>query len=76
MTAVFLSVMRNKTIVMNKKQTRRVVSEQLCGILTDLADAICELQNKVTLSMQGNTFEIHLEGGSITININEEGGAA
>lgn len=61
---------------MNKKQSRRVDSEQVRGILADLADAICELQNKVTLSMQGNTFEINLEGASITININEEGGAA
>lgn len=61
---------------MNKKQSRRVASERVRGILADLADAICETQNKVTLSMQGNTFEINLEGASINITINEKGGEA
>ncbi|MCX4289059.1 MAG: hypothetical protein OSJ46_06105 [Duncaniella sp.] len=58
----------------NKKQSRRVSSKKLRAILAELADDICTAQEKVTLSLTGNTFEIHLEGGSINITINEEGG--
>lgn len=58
----------------DKKQLRRVSSKKLRALLAELADEICEAQEKVTLSLTGNTFEIHLEGGSINITINEEGG--
>ncbi len=58
----------------NKNQSRRVSSKKLRAILAELADDICAAQDKVTLSLTGNTFEIHLEGGSINITINEEGG--
>lgn len=58
----------------NKTQSRRVSSKKLRAILAELADDICTAQKKVTLSLTGNTFEIHLEGGSINITINEEGG--
>ncbi len=58
----------------NPKQTRRVSSKKLRALLTELADDICTMQDRVTLSLAGNTFEIHLEGGSINITINEEGG--
>lgn len=60
----------------NKKQSRRVSSKKLRAILTELADNICGVQDKVTVALSGNTFEIHLEGGSINITMNEEGGAA
>ncbi|MCM1450676.1 MAG: hypothetical protein NC102_00235 [Clostridium sp.] len=59
---------------MNKKKSRRVDSEKVRGILAELAEAICLAQRKVTLSMQGNTFEIHLGGASVNITVNEEGG--
>lgn len=60
---------------MNKpKQSRRVSSKKLRAIFRELADEICNVQDRVTLAMSGNTFEIHLEGGSINITINEEGG--
>ena len=58
----------------NPKQTRRVSSKKLRALLTELAYDICGLQDKVTIALTGNTFEIHLEGGSINITINEEGG--
>ena len=59
----------------NKTQSRRVLSKKLRALLAELADDICAAQDKVTLTLTGNTFEIHLEGGSINITINEEGGA-
>ncbi len=58
----------------NKTQSRRVSSKKLRAILAELADDICTAQEKVTLSLTGNTFEILLEGCSINITINEEGG--
>lgn len=58
----------------NKKQSRRVSSKKLRALLVELADDICGVQDKVTIALTGNTFEIHLEGGSINITINEEGG--
>lgn len=58
----------------NKKQTRWVSSNKLRALLTELADEACGVQEKVTVALRGNTFEIHLEGGTINITINEEGG--
>lgn len=59
---------------MNKpKQSRRVSSKKLHALLTNLTDEICNAQDRVTLALNGNTFEIHLEGGTINITINEEG---
>ena len=59
---------------MNKpKQSRRVSSKKLHASLTNLTDEICNAQDRVTLALNGNTFEIHLEGGTINITINEEG---
>ncbi len=58
----------------NKTQSRRVSSKKLRAVLAELADDICAAQEKVTLSLTGNTFEIHLNGGTINITINEEGG--
>ncbi|MCM1356531.1 MAG: hypothetical protein NC212_09025 [Staphylococcus sp.] len=57
-------------------QSNRVASEKVRGILSELADAICNAQDKVTLGLSGNTFEIHLEGGTINISVNMKGGEA
>ncbi len=62
---------------MNKpKQTRRVSSRKLRAAFNDIADMICGGQDRVTLSLSGNTFEIHLENATINISVNEskEGG--
>lgn len=53
-----------------------MASEKVRGILAELADAICNAQDKVVLGLSGNTFEIHLEGGTINISIDMKGGAA
>lgn len=58
----------------NKTQSRRVSSKKLRALFAMMADEICTTHDKVTLSLTGNTFEIHLEGGSINITLNEEGG--
>ena len=57
----------------NKKQSRRVKSAKVRELFAMMANEICKGQDKVTLSLTGNTFEIHLEGGSINITINEKG---
>ncbi len=62
---------------MNKpKQTRRVSSRKLRAAFNDIADMICGGQDRVTLFLSGNTFEIHLENATINISVNEskEGG--
>lgn len=60
---------------MNKfKPTRRVSSKKLRAIFAELADEICNAQDRVTLALNGNTFEIHLEDATVNITINEEGG--
>jgi len=60
---------------MNKpKQSRRVTSEKVRGILSELADTICNAQDKVILGLSGNTFVIHLEGGTINISVDMKGG--
>lgn len=57
-----------------KKQTRRVSSKKIRALLNELANEICSAQDRVTLSLTGNTFEIHLEGATVNITVNEEGG--
>lgn len=39
-----------------------------------MVDDICAMQDKVLVHLHGNTFEIHLDGGTINITINGEGG--
>lgn len=56
------------------KHTRRVPSAKLRSAFAELADQISNLQDRVTLVMNGNTFEIHLEDATINITINEKGG--
>lgn len=77
MTAVFLSInAKTHNSMSNQKHSRRVASEKVRGILNELADAVCQAQDKVILSLTGNTFEIHLEGGTINITVCQEGGAS
>lgn len=60
---------------MNKqKQTRRVSRAKLRELLTATVDEICAAQDKVTLSLTGNTFGIHLYGATINFTVNEKGG--
>lgn len=61
--------------VMNNKQTRRVSSKKIRALLNELANEICSAQDRVTLSLTGNTFEIHLEGATVNITVEEKGGA-
>ncbi|MBD5243170.1 MAG: hypothetical protein HDS60_03680 [Barnesiella sp.] len=58
----------------NKKQSRRVSSKKLRTLLTDFVNGLCEEQDKLTVSLAGNTFEIHLDNVSVDITINEKGG--
>ena len=60
----------------NQKQSRRVSYEKLRALLGEFADDICAAQSTVTLSLSGNTFEIHLEGATVNITLVEKGGAA
>lgn len=59
---------------MKEKQSRRISASKLRKALGKFADDICAAQERVTIALSGNTFEIHLEGGSINITINERGG--
>lgn len=53
------------------KQTRRLSAEKVRNALNHIADEICAMQDRVVVSLCGNTFEIHLDGASIDITINE-----
>lgn len=56
--------------LMKRTKTRRISSEKLRNVLAEFTDNLCALQDRVTLSMSDNTFEIHLEGASIGITFN------
>lgn len=59
------------------KRSRRISAEQLRQLLGELADDVCTTQEPVTVALSGNTFEIHLEGGTINITVNDmKGGKA
>ncbi len=62
---------------MDKSHSRRVSSsKKLRALLNEIADEICAVQDKVTLSLAGNSFTIHLEGATVNLSINqsEKGG--
>lgn len=66
------SVYKPNTITsMNQFQSRRVNAGKLREMLNDFADQICNAQERITIALSGNTFEIHLDGGTINITINE-----
>ena len=56
-------------------QSRRIASRKLHRIFAEIADEICKAQDHVTIALSGTSFQIHLEGATININIKEEGGA-
>ncbi|GFI12650.1 hypothetical protein IMSAGC008_00174 [Muribaculaceae bacterium] len=58
------------------KRSRRVSSKKLRALLNEITDEICAVQDKVTLSLAGNSFTIHLEGATVNLSINqsEKGG--
>ena len=58
----------------NKKQTRRVSAGKLRNLLSDMTNDICNAQERISVALSGNTFEIQLHGCSINITINKEGG--
>ncbi len=57
-----------------KPHSRRITAKRLRAFLNGIADDLCSIQDKMTIAVTGNTFEIHLEGASINITINREGG--
>ena len=61
---------------MSKKHSRRVSAAKLRKLLSELTDEICSAQERVTLAISGNTFEIHLEDAIINIYLSasQEGG--
>lgn len=57
-----------------KKLSRKLNSAKLRQFFEMMADEICQMQDKVTMSITGNTFEINLEGATVNITFNKEGG--
>ena len=49
-------------------------SEEARGILTALADAICNATPTVALSTQGSTINIHIEDLTLNISLNKKEG--
>lgn len=58
------------------KKSRTLAPWQLRRALAQLADEICSGREPITVELAGNTIEIHLEGGSVNISVNQEGGEA
>ena len=62
-----------------KRRERKISASRLRRFFADMAEDITDGVDNLTLSMSGNTVEIHLEGGSINITVNnrtEKGGNA
>lgn len=57
-------------------QRRRIPAPQLRKLLHELADDICNAREQISFTLSGNTFELHIEGGTINISINEPKGGA
>ena len=62
----------------NKTKIRRVSAARLRNLLDELVDGICNAQDRVTLDLSGNTFNIHLDDATvnITVNLTGKGGEA
>ncbi len=56
------------------KREKKVSAKRLRETLIDMVNDICNAQDKVLVHLHGNTFELHLDAGTINITINEEGG--
>ena len=57
------------------KKSRTLAPWQLRRALAQLADEICDGRDPITVELSGNTIEIHLDGGSVNISVNQKGGA-
>lgn len=53
---------------------RRIPASRLRRFLADISEDITAGIDTVGIALSGNTFEIHLEGATINVSINEEGG--
>ena len=54
-----------------QKQIRRVRKEKVRAILSEIVDAICAAEDKVTVALSGNTFSFLITGGTVNITVNE-----
>ena len=74
MTAVFLSIIAKLHHSMSTKQhSRRISSKKLRAFLNDITDQLCTAQDRMTIVLTGNTFNIHLDGGTVNITIDTTG---
>ena len=54
------------------KQQRRVSSKKLRAILNEIADTICNAQERnIGLELSGRTISIRLDVGTVNITVNE-----
>ena len=52
-----------------QNQTRSVSSKKLRRILHDFADDVCDEQEKIQVTLDGNSFVFHLQGATINISL-------
>ena len=75
MTALSVYNCQNTTNDMsNKTHTRRVSSTRLRSLLDQLVDELCSAQERVTLAVSSNTFNIHLDDATLNISISQKEG--
>lgn len=67
--------MNNQTTT-PRRHERKISASRLRRFLAAAAEDITDGIDTVSLALRGNTFEIHLEGATINITINEKGGAS
>lgn len=60
----------------NTPQRRRISAKQLRAFMHELADDICCNRDRLNITVSANTFELHLDGGTINISYTapEKGG--
>lgn len=54
-----------------KRHERKITASRLRRFIAAAAEDITTGIDTVTLSLSGNTFEIHLQGATINISVNE-----
>ncbi len=69
----FVTIFINHLKHYKMKREKTVSTKRLRETLIGMVDDICNAQDKVLVHLHGNTFELHLDGGTINITINEEG---
>ena len=58
----------------NNNQTREVKASKLRELMAEVFGDLCDGLDTVRVALTGNTFEIHLEGATVNISVNEKGG--